>query len=287
MKLKHAAAALLLAVGAVFGASYWADRAPAALFAAASADPPEMVVLMYHAINQNEGKAGDYVIPPWELEADLKAIKEWGCETVTAGEIVAHVREGAPLPRRPVLITFDDGYYNNYLHAFPLLKKYNCKALISIITSETDKYSELNENRENYSHLTWEMIREMQESGLVEIGNHTYDLHHIKGRRGVTRQEGESKEAYFEAVGGDIKKAQDRIEEMTGVRPTVFAYPFGSYSEDSEELMASLGFEATLGSEGRVFRVGQTPETLVRIPRYNRSMSTSARKILEEVFGPP
>jgi len=53
------------------------------------------------------------------------------------------------------MITFDDGYYNNYLYAYPLLKEYGMKAVISPICIETDKYSELNENHETYSLLTW------------------------------------------------------------------------------------------------------------------------------------
>ena len=51
------------------------------------------------------------------------------------------------------------------------------KAVISIIVGETDKYSELEENKENYSHITWDMVNEMMESGLIEIQNHTYNLH--------------------------------------------------------------------------------------------------------------
>ena len=73
------------------------------------------------------------------------------------------MEQGTPLPEKPVMITFDDGYYNNYLNAFPLLQEFQMKAVISIIVSETDKYSELDENRENYSHLTWPQIQEMMD----------------------------------------------------------------------------------------------------------------------------
>ena len=60
---------------------------------------------------------------------------------------------GTPLPEKPIVITFDDGYYNNYLNVFPLLQEYQAKAVISIIGKETDRYSQLDENKENYENL--------------------------------------------------------------------------------------------------------------------------------------
>ena len=143
------------------------------------------------------------------------------------------------------MLTFDDGYYNNYLNAYPLLQKYQMKAVISIIVGETDKYSELDENKENYSHITWDMINEMMESGLIEIQNHTYNLHKTGNpRRGAAQRKDETTEQYFAAVGADLQKAQDRIEEMTGWRPNTFTYPFGSYSRHSQELLEQLSAPA-------------------------------------------
>ncbi|MBR2038566.1 MAG: polysaccharide deacetylase family protein, partial [Lachnospiraceae bacterium] len=78
-----------------------------------------------------------------------------------------YVENGTMLPEKPVLLTLDDGYENNYTNAFPLLKKYNMKAVISLI----GKDMRLNENQ----------LKEKHDSGLVEIGNHTYDLHSISG----------------------------------------------------------------------------------------------------------
>ena len=112
-------------------------------------------VLMYHVVHSNPKKAGDYVITPQALEEDLLYLQRQGCTTVVMSDLIAYVQQGTPLPEKPVMITFDDGYYNNYLNAYPLLQKYQMKAVISIIVGETDKYSELDENKENYSHITW------------------------------------------------------------------------------------------------------------------------------------
>jgi len=244
-----------------------------------------MPVLMYHSIHSDPAKTGDYVITPEALEYDLQYLQQQGYTSVVMSDVIAYVQEGTPLPEKPVMITFDDGYYNNYLNAYPLLQKYEMQAVISIIVGETDKYSAIDENRESYSHLTWDMVNEMIESGTVEIQNHSYDLHHTTGsRRGVCQRGDETAEQYRKAVGEDLQKAQDRIEEMTGWRPNTFTYPFGSYSSGSEALLEELGFSASLGVEGRPFYLSRNAECLIRIPRYNRTGSTTAQQLLGGAF---
>lgn len=238
-------------------------------------------VLMYHGVHSNPKKAGDYVITPQALEEDLLYLQRQGCTTVVMSDLIAYVQQGTPLPEKPVMITFDDGYYNNYLNAYPLLQKYQMKAVISIIVGETDKYSELDENKENYSHITWDMINEMMESGLIEIQNHTYNLHKTGNpRRGAAQRKDETTEQYFAAVGADLQKAQDRIEEMTGWRPNTFTYPFGSYSRHSQELLEQLGFAASLGVEGKPCCLTRDPACLIRIPRYTRTSQKTAEELL-------
>ena len=240
-------------------------------------------VLMYHGVHSNPKKAGDYVITPQALEEDLLYLQRQGCTTVVMSDLIAYVQQGTPLPEKPVMITFDDGYYNNYLNAYPLLQKYQMKAVISIIVGETDKYSELDENKENYSHITWDMINEMMESGLIEIQNHTYNLHKTGNpRRGAAQRKDETTEQYFAAVGADLQKAQDRIEEMTGWRPNTFTYPFGSYSRRSQELLEQLGFAASLGVEGKPCCLTRDPACLIRIPRYTRTSQKTAEELLAE-----
>lgn len=79
-------------------------------------------VLMYHGVHSDPKKAGDYVITPQALEEDLLYLQRQGCTTVVMSDLIAYVQQGAPLPEKPVMITFDDGYYNNYLNAYPLLQ---------------------------------------------------------------------------------------------------------------------------------------------------------------------
>lgn len=277
---------MVLAAVLLMSAVWWGSgRILPAMHGLSVTKEVRLPVLMYHGVHSDPKKSGDYVITPQALEQDLLYLQQQGCTTVTMSDILAYVQEGTPLPEKPVMLTFDDGYYNNYLNAYPLLQKYNMKAVISIIVGETDKYSEREENKENYSHITWDMINEMIASGLVEIQNHTYDLHKTgKPRRGAAQRKDETTEQYFAAVGADLQKAQDRIEEMTGRRPDTFTYPFGSYSRHSEELLAQLGFSASLGVEGKPFCLTRDPACLVRIPRYTRTSQKSAEELLRHFW---
>lgn len=281
-----------IAALAVWGTWYVEHRASldvrAAVLAAAPAQEGiDLPVLMYHSINSKESKAGEYVITPAALREDLEWLTKNGYHTVVVRDLIDYVEQGVPLPEKPVMLTFDDGYYNNYLNAFPLLKEYQMKAVISIIVSETDKYSQLDENRENYSHLTWEQIGEMMDSGLVEFQSHSYCLHKNGGgdRKGISKKSGETTEQYQQAIREDVETGQLRFVEMTGYAPTAFTYPFGAVSEDSYPVLEELGFRATLDAQGKLFRLTRDPACLRRIPRYNRRWGKPARQIIEKAAG--
>lgn len=284
------AVVLAVTAGVVWGTWYaefrLAPESVAAISTAEAAEHPiDLPVLMYHSVNSKESRAGDYVITPAAFRQDLEWLKQNGYHTVVIQDLLNYVDQGTPLPEKPVMITFDDGYYNNYLNVFPILREMDMKAVISIIAGETDKYSQNGEVSENYTHLTWEEINEMMESGLVEFQNHTYNLHKVTGqgtRKGIGKNKGESTEAYQSAIRKDISQAQERFSEMTGWIPTAFAYPFGTVSEDSYQVLEELGFRATLDAQGRMFHLTRDPACLQRIPRFNRPWGTSAREIIQK-----
>lgn len=93
-------------------------------------------IIMYHSILKS--RSGDYIIHPSEFESDLKCIKDNGYETITMTDLIEYVYNDKELPEKPIIITFDDGYYDNLGYAVPLLKEYNMKAVISIVGSYTD-----------------------------------------------------------------------------------------------------------------------------------------------------
>ncbi|MEG2086916.1 MAG: polysaccharide deacetylase family protein [Angelakisella sp.] len=290
-RLAESAAAVLLsiAVTAQFVATGQSAVQAATALSATTAVvqtgvPVKMAVLMYHSVNSNDKRSGEYVITPAALRCDLAYLQSQGYQTITMTELIDFVHNGVPLPPKPVMLTFDDGYYNNYLHAFSLLREYHAKAVISIIGAETDKFSQLEENNQNYSHLTWTQITEMQQSGLVEFQNHSYNLHKTlqSGRQGTMRKKGEPTEQYQKMLTEDLQKLQERYNEMTGWTPNTFAYPFGRISKESYPVVTKLGFAASLDVQGRPYIATPGQEScLFRIPRYNRTSHTSAKEILQ------
>lgn len=248
-------------------------------------DGISLPVLMYHSICSSSGKEGKFIVSETGLEQDLKYISENGYTTVSASQIIDFVYNGTQLPDKPILLTFDDGYYNNYCYAFPLLKKYNAKAVISIIGKYTDIYSETEEENPLYSHITWDEAREMCESGLVEIENHSYNSHTTdKGRNGTKKKKGESEAAYAEYISSDIGKLQEEIYANLGYKPQLFAYPFGSVSEASYDILKQIGFKMTLSCEEKVnyLKTGDT-DGIYMLGRYLRTNKRSAERILKNI----
>lgn len=230
-------------------------------------------IVMYHSILREPKQFGNYIITPQQFESDLQYLKDNGYTTVTMAEVIAYVTEGASLPPKPVVLTFDDGYYNNYVYAYPLLKKYGMKAVLSIVGDYTDHATELNENNPNYSYITWEQVAEMSESGEIEIQNHTCSMHSLHGgRTGCHRRKGETKADYRKALLGDILPLQEQIEQVTGRRPDTFTYPFGSVSTESYPVIREMGFSASLSCESGVSVVTRgDPECLYMLKRSLRT----------------
>jgi len=250
--------------------------------ARAAADEIELPVLMYHAIMADPGRSGDYVITPEAFRQDLDYIQDAGYETVVMEDVIAYVRSGTPLPEKPIMITFDDGYYNNYLYAWPALRARGMRAVLSVIGVEIDRYTENGEVDETYSQCTWEMLREMTDSGVFELQNHSYDLHHImRGYMGIGKKGSEAAVAYRTRLYADLERMQSRFQTELGLTPTTFVFPFGCAPPDSRGVLAALGFQATLGTENRTLRLTRDEKSLHMIPRYNRTAAQSARSILE------
>ncbi len=239
-------------------------------------------ILMYHGITEDPKRISTFVISSQMFEDDLKYIQEQGYQTVTVDEVIRYVKNGEDLPPKPIMLTFDDGYYNNYCYAYPLLQKYNMKAVVSPIGKYTDMYSEMDDKNPAYAHITWENIREMMDSGLIEFQNHSYDLHHYSdGRSGAKKKQGESLAAYGKFLESDLMTWQEKMTKNTGYTPTTFTYPFGGISEASYEILERLGFQATLSCEEKmnVLSVGDS-SCLQKMNRFLRSDAVSAKEIL-------
>ncbi|MCL2071888.1 MAG: polysaccharide deacetylase family protein [Oscillospiraceae bacterium] len=247
----------------------------------AQLQPIELPIIMYHFLVDNKG---EHHISPGEFERDLIFLKENGYNTIGISELIAFVHENRPLPPNPVMLTFDDGYYNNYVHGFPLLLKHNSKAVISIIGDHTDIWSKNFYEDLESGHMTWEQIREIVDSGLVEIGNHTYSMHLIKhGRKGCRRKDGENLLDYQRLFGRDVNRLQVRVLEECGFSPALFAFPYHAVCEDAIHVLQILGFRAAFTGSGKSNTI--TPgdsDCLFDLKRTNRSRLRPAEAILQQ-----
>lgn len=240
-------------------------------------------VLMYHGITENPAEVTEYFITAAQLEGDLQWLQDHGYTTVSVQQLSNYAESGAVLPEKPVLITFDDGYCNNYTLAFPLLQKYQTRAVISLIGADTDASSSVFHAEQSACAMSWGEAEIMAKSGLIEIGSHTYDLHRNDGtaaeaanvgRKGADRIPGESFEAYRTALLADIGLSQQRIEDATGQPSIVFAWPFGAWPTDgsANPILKELGFKASLTSYQimNTIRAGD-PDSLFGLKRFLRT----------------
>lgn len=231
----------------------------------------EVPIIMYHSVLKE--KSGEYIISPEMFESDMRKIKEKGYETIFISDLINYVYDNGELPTRPIVITFDDGFYNNLEYALPILEKYNMKAVISIVGIYTDKFTQADEANSLYGHLRWKDIKEMMNKGNIEFQNHTYDLHKIaNGRKGIMKKDQEALEKYESVISKDILKLQQEFEENTGYIPNTFTYPYGAISEASKDILKKLGFKATLSCKAGVNHITKNPESLYELKRYDRKM---------------
>ena len=241
-------------------------------------------IIMYHSILKDPSKSGDYVLPPEVLARDLDYLAERGYETVTVADLVAYVEGAADLPEKPVMITFDDGHFNNYLYAAPLLAERGMRAVISVIGIETERYTKNGQENAYWSYLSAERLREMSESGVFEIQNHSYDLHTLQPRRGCLRRSGEGKDDYRTLLTEDTERAQKLLIEAGVPTPTCYTYPFGAYSEESETILRELGFFCTLSCTEGMNTVTRDPACLYLMKRYNRPAGVSSGRFFEKIL---
>ncbi|MBP0972640.1 MAG: polysaccharide deacetylase family protein [Oscillospiraceae bacterium] len=236
-------------------------------------------VIMYHSITDH-GK-GDYQLSPAQFEDDLRYLKSHGYETVSVAELVAYTEGNGTLPAQPVMLTFDDGFYNNLSTALPLLERYDMCAVVSVVGRYTEELAPADPHVDRYSYLTWEDVSALLASGRVEIGSHTYDLHRNDERAGCSIRVGEDADAYAQMLCGDLTQLQALCSEKTGCTPTVFAYPYGFICRESIPVLQELGFVCTLTCYEAPNYITRDSTCLYGLSRYNRAPGHSS----EEFFG--
>lgn len=250
----------------------------------------EVPVLMYHHIDQ-EGN-DDIVISEALFRDHMETLAAEGYTALFPEDLAAYVETGAPLPEKPVLITFDDGYLSNYEIAWPILEELGMKATIFTIGSTAGNVDHYKDTEHPITpHFSWEQGAEMVASGVISIQSHTYDMHQWapyeegKARENILAWEGESEEDYRNALSADCDLIRQAILEGTGEDSVrAMAYPSGLYDDLAQVTLLENGFDITFSTQvGCNTLVKGQPQTLLGLCRYNMNESVSVEQLLEWV----
>lgn len=247
--------------------------------------PVQLPILMYHSVLQNPQRTGKYVIPPKKFEEDILYLKNNGYETVSLKQVIKYVYHGEPLPEKPILITFDDGMYNNKEYVLPTLEKHDACAVFAVVGSYTDEYSESNVTNPNYSYLRWCDIAELMETGRVEFASHSYNLHNISAkRRGTAKNKGENSLDFISLFHEDTQKMQSAFKTNCIFTPFCYAYPLGNFSSESERVLKKTGFLSSFSCiEGINIITQGDPDCLFLLKRYNRDGRLSTEEFFKKI----
>ena len=179
----------------------------------------DIPILLYHdfvvRVPDEDPDDFNYINTPLSFEENIKTLLDNGYTFLSFKDLNDAYNGKKELPDKPILITFDDGYYSNYRYIFPILEKYNVKASIFIVTDNIGKMID------GKKYLSWRQCEIMYESGLVEIFSHS--TKHVFYDRLPVRE-----------LKDDVKKSYDLIEKHLGKQDLkVFAYPYGAYTKES------------------------------------------------------
>lgn len=233
-----------------------------AITGVARAEEHHFVVLNYHDIVK-AGSAKSTLNPMDvsvdHLEEHLIWLKKNGYKIISVQNILDAAAGKNSIPDKSVVLTFDDGYRSFYTRVFPLLKKYHYPATVALIGTWIEGIDVPDEAGKQL--LTWDQVREMVKSGLVELASHTYDLHQsaVANPQGdnqaatVTRlydlKTGryETDEQYRERIHSALRKSAEFIFQHAGKWPRVMVWPYGEYNNIALAASREAGMPITMG----------------------------------------
>ncbi|NJR66329.1 MAG: polysaccharide deacetylase family protein, partial [Leptolyngbyaceae cyanobacterium CRU_2_3] len=218
-------------------------------------------VIMYHDILPEKEVFFD-VTPP-EFEAALQSIRDKGLTPISLDQLTQHLATGVPLPEKPILLSFDDGYQGHYAHVYPLLKQYGYPAVFAIYPEKVGKAI-------GRSSLTWEQLREMAADPLVTIASHSFthpdDMTLLSDNR----------------LRYEIAESKRTLETELGITIRYFVYPSGKNDERVQHWVQMSGYKAALTMKDEVNKFAGESENLLTIERIGQSNLAEA---MESAYG--
>ncbi len=220
-------------------------------------------VLNYHQVEEKDGNP--LTLWPDQFEAQMDYLAAEGYTTITIDEMMDALENGTPLPEKPVIITFDDGYADNYEYAYPVLKKYGFKATIFLIYDFTNTYP---------GYLTWDQIEEMKDSGLIRFESHT--MTHANLAELTSTDE----------LRHEIADSHDLLSEKIGYDMHYIAYPGGRANGEIEEITQASGYRGAFTVHYGLSTPEEGRYQMDRIPIFGANQHTLTRFKLRLAFAP-
>lgn len=261
----------------------------------ATALPDETVsrdvpVLMWH--NLAEESSGDMTISVDTFRAQIEALHEAGFRTVSLQQLYDYVHFGTELPGKPIVLTFDDGYFSNYEYAFPILQEYDMQATIFAIGVSVGKDTYKDTDHAMTPHFGADEAREMVDSGLISVQSHTFDMHqwppfedgNAQVRETLLPFDGEADADYEAAVEADFAESRELLESITGQPVNALAFPEGAYVTLTQDALRNAGAELTFTTVRAVNTVVKgLPQSLCAMPRFGMTESTDMTALVAEL----
>lgn len=179
-----------------------------------------VIILEYHKVNDSKKTALD--VPLKNFEAQMIYLQNQGYKVISLNELIEEIKEKRILAEKKAVITFDDGHRDNYIYAFPLLKKYNFTASIFLAVSFID----------TPSFLGWKEIEEMDKAG-ISFGSHTITHPHLTQ---ISKDEARN----------EIWQSKGSLERRIGKPCRFFCYPYGDVNDEIKEIVRKCGYRGAV-----------------------------------------
>lgn len=185
-------------------------------------------IIMYHSVNPYALPENRLTVSVKTFERQMHFLKTHHYNVLPLDELAGLIKQKRKIPPRSVVITFDDGYKDNFIYAFPVLKKYNLSATMFIIINEV--------GRPQNDRLSWDEISAMQDSGLIVFGSHALGPEPLVN---IKSEESLKKELF------DSKKI---LEDKLGRPVNAFSYPEGRFNDKIRQLVIASGYKVAVAA---------------------------------------
>lgn len=239
-------------------------------------------IVMYHHVSKRSSTWNDYVVSIDEFRSDMEYLKSRGWQSISVEELLSWQRGEFDMPEKPMMISFDDGFASVVEYAEPIMKELGFKGVVAVIGSVCDRYSESGEYDPEWSDLSWEAASEMVDRGVLEVQCHTWDLHSMNNPLGCGKRWGENVADYRRRLSSDLSRFISACEEH-GIKMTFsIAYPFGTYDENTTEIIKDMDFKAAFTCTEKINHLTGNADELYDLCRFNRPHGISSENFFKK-----